>query len=218
MRQLLELANKDNPMLVKYAKRWVATRNPSVKEEAKLPDPVTAARAWSRKSRRNFLITITLLIPCSALALATRVAHDVWHVHFGWFTIFPILVFVLFFLDSLRDFFHKPKDIIRFLETMTLLEWVPIKRRGGNITQLGPFPADEDWDPEEASSLLTSHLCALGDEIRRMEEKRSDIPWRVSEVEAKIAKLRKMFAERHHFFRRFFHEIPEGWDYYFKKY
>ena len=55
MSQLLELAGKDSPMLVEYTKRWVQTREPSSKEEVKLPDPVTAARAWSKRNSHNFL-------------------------------------------------------------------------------------------------------------------------------------------------------------------
>src|SRR3989344_5022630 len=124
MSQLLELARADNPMLVEYTKRWVQTRNPSLKEEAKLPDPVTAARAWNKKNGNiflGFLFVSVALVLCGCIGTNLKEGTSA----FEWFRLFVFLLCVASLILVVRGFcwicFCEPEDTKKFMKAITLL-------------------------------------------------------------------------------------------------
>ena len=219
MSQLLELAGKDSPMLVEYTKRWVQTRNPSLKEEAKLPDPVTAACVWARKNSNNVFGVLSVL---GVMALCGIVLTSVTE---GTPTYEWVGLFVLMFgflstclaVKGLWHYSHKPKDTKKFMKAITLLESIPVNGSAEVSIPMGSFARKaSDWEPAMARTHARKHLCARGTEIVHLENAEPEVPWRVAERKAKAKKLHDEFGERYYFFRRLIPSLPEQWGPYFK--
>ena len=218
MTRLLELAGTDNPMLVEYTKRWVQTREPSSKEEVKLPDPVTAARAWSKRNSHNFLAVFFVaaaMTLCDVVAESQKKSTSVYE----WSSLFMLILsfsFGYLVTKGLWHYSHKTKDTKKFMKAITLLESIPVNGTAEVSIPMGSFARRvSDWEPATAHTHARKHLCALGGEIVRLEHAEQEVLWRVAEKKARAKKMRDQFGKRHYFFRRLLPSLPEQWGPYF---
>lgn len=218
--RLLELASKDNPTLVEYAKRWVGTRNPSLKDEIKKPDPVSQAIAWKDKTRNAFSAALLVFLMMLLLGLAILLffpeeknTRDVLFLC----VLVGFLVALIFLVKGIWSYFDKPTDTGLFLEVITLLENTPVERAGVSNSFMGSFPIASEWRDLQRTRIVAMELLReQANEICELES-RLGIPWRFFEINQKKEQRKALFSKKHFLLRRLFPDIPESWSSFFIK-
>lgn len=218
IKKLLELAKKDDDTLALHAKWWVQK-----KSNKNCEDPVSIVLKWESdicKAFRLLTASIVVFVVCCFIYQSGYLRPG----NFPFFLLHMVIILsvglfgsMLVVITSLRS---KPVEVKEFIETINELEVSPGKHdpfhRVYSEEVLGEYPLAIEWkNPNDLKINAERVLIRRVVEIKGLQSRREDIPWRVRVRDEEIEAKRDEFRRLHTAFLRLL-DIPEDWDHYFK--
>jgi hypothetical protein len=203
IKELLQLAKRDNEVLGVYSASWVESRSLYNLEEDK--DPVTLALKW-RSPLRKCLTSAVICFVCAFLVIVVdqsigAKSEKLYGAVLGDIFMVFALSFSVLTVISLIVFKSKPVETMDFIEAINLLERCPsLSDKNGSIDN---FPISEDWLNWAYLHKMSMRLLVIYNvDIRQAQAKKAALNWRVAEMDEVITNTKKRFERSHYLLRR----------------